>query len=200
MYQKNVILQLIVLLITIALSSCGYQFQGGGSILPPDIKRVYIPVVENRTTEAGLDYTVTEALRDQFERYGVLTVTEKQEDADAILNAAIVSLKRDTQTSTSQTDTALQTQTVLTLAAELRRVDGNVLWRNKGLSVARAFGATGDVVVTSSADFASGSLGAADLSGLEDRQVSRGQEEEILSQLAEQLARRVYNEAVAPDF
>jgi outer membrane lipopolysaccharide assembly protein LptE/RlpB len=189
-----------LLLSVLCLFGCGYSFQGGGTVLPPDVRRVAIPLVVNNSPEAGLSTVVTEALRDQFERYGVLTIVEDDADADAILRARIVKVTRESRTSTSDTDTALQFDTVLTLAAELQRMNGPILWRDNNIQVSRAFGTTSGVIVTSSADFASGSLGASDLGSLENREVARGQEQEALRALAEQAARQIYDEAVAPDF
>ena len=143
------------LLFSITLIGCGYQFQGGGSILPDDVRRVYIPDVENRTTEAGVAAIVTEALRDQFGRFGVITVVDAASQADAELRCEILQVGQETRTTTSQTDVDLQLESRLVLSAELRRVGGGpLLWEGRNISVSRAFGTTSNAVVTSSADFA----------------------------------------------
>lgn len=182
------------------LTGCGYVFQGGGSALPPDIKYVQIPLAVNNTAEAGLSSVVTEALRDRFERFGVLFVVDDLSEADAVLETRIVKVQRETRTVTSNTDTDLQLESQLTLACQLRRVTGPVLWRNNNIMVSKAFGTTSDVVVTSSADFAQSSLNANDLAQLGSREVARGQEFDVFETLAEDAAKKVYNEAVAPDF
>jgi outer membrane lipopolysaccharide assembly protein LptE/RlpB len=182
------------------LVGCGYSFSGGGSVLPPDVKKVEIPLVENSSTETGLATVVTEAFRDQFERYGVITIVEERQDADAILNARILRVRRATSTVSARDDGARQQDTSMVLAAELVRPDGQVLWRNPRIVVTKAFATSSDTVVTSSVDFAGGSLGATDLRGLGGREVSRGQEQEALNNLAEQAARTVYDQAVMPDF
>lgn len=187
-------------ILILSLSACGYTFQGSGSILPPEVKKIYIPVVENQSTETGYSIVLTEALRDEFERYGVLTVVESAREADAVLNATIKSVKNDTAGVTSKTDTALQYSTVVTLGAELRRSNGRLLWRDPALRVSKIIGAVGDTVVTSSADFASGGLNAADIQALGTREVSRGQQQEALEDLAVKVAQQVYSDAVAPDF
>ena len=190
----------LILFLVIALNGCGYTFQGGGSILPPDIKKVSIPVVENTSTEASLTALLTEALRDQFERYGALTVVEDEKDADVVLRARIVRVTRDTSTSSSRTDTSLQRDSVVQIAAELRRVNGQVLWRAPSMRISRQFGTTSDMVNTSSVGFSASSLGANDLSGLSSREIARGQEEDVFSDLADEAARKIYDDAVAPDF
>lgn len=198
---SSVLLRSVVLTSLCALlSSCGYTFQGSGSILPPDVKRISIPLVENNSTEPGLATVVTEALRDRFERFGVLVVVDELGDADAVLKATILSVKRDTHSVTSRTDTALQFNTSLSISGELRRVTGPILWRNPRLVVTKPFGATSGVVVTSSSDFAGGSLGSSDLGALDNREVSRGQEQEAFAALADDAAKKIYDEAVTPDF
>lgn len=182
------------------LAGCGYKLQGGGSILPPDVKKVYVPRVENLSTEAGFANVVTEALRDRFERFGVLTVVEDAALADAVLKVRVLKVQRGTSSVTSQTDVSLQQDTSVTLAGELRRVSGPLLWQNPNLVVSKAVGTTSGSVVTSSAEFASGSIGASDLAGLSSREVARGQEQEALENLANQAARIIYDQAVAPDF
>jgi outer membrane lipopolysaccharide assembly protein LptE/RlpB len=190
----------VVILVVIALSGCGYTFQGGGSILPPDIKRVYVANVENNTTQLGLAQVVGEALQEQFDRYGVITVVEKQSEADALLKVKITDLKRTTRATQSNTDVALSQESTLLMTAELQRVTGQVLWRDTAVKVSRSFGTAAGAVVTSSADFDGGSISGADLSNLSAREISRGQEQEVLIRLAEDAALMIYNGAVAPDF
>lgn len=182
------------------LVGCGYGFRGSESALPPDVTAVYIPLMKNLSTEPGLEITLTEALRDEFERYGVLTVVERRNEADAILQGTILSVKQETSTTTSNTDTALQLATVLRISAELRRTTGELLWQNENLSASKIFGAESGVVVTSSADFAAGNLGASDLANLDAREVSRGQQQQALEDLTEDVAEKIYTVAVLPDF
>lgn len=182
------------------VTGCGYAFTGAGSVLPPDVKKVYIPLAENNSTELGLADVVTEALREQFDSYGVVTVVDSQNDADAVLRTTITSVKRATRSTTSNTDAALQLDTRLALSAELVRVTGPVLWRDSDITVTKSFGGDRSVVITSSSDFASGSIGAADIATLDPREVARGQEQEVLNTLAEDAARKIYDDAVAPDF
>ncbi|HXX31241.1 MAG TPA: LPS assembly lipoprotein LptE [Myxococcaceae bacterium] len=52
--------------------ACGYGFSAGGPALAGGVRPVYVPTVANRTSEAGLEVTFTEALREQLGRVGVL--------------------------------------------------------------------------------------------------------------------------------
>jgi outer membrane lipopolysaccharide assembly protein LptE/RlpB len=195
------IIRAMLLVGLLGLLGCGYTFKGSGSVLPQDVKRVYVPLAENSTTESGISSILTESLRDQFERYGVITVVDDLNDADAVLKARIIKVRQDTRTTTGgSTDTALQYDASLTVQAELRRVTGPVLWRNPSLSVYKTFGSSKDSVVTGSADFAEGTLSSASLSGLDSREVARGQQGQALQALAEQMAQTIYDQAVTPDF
>lgn len=194
---------LTVFLVGCVLAGCGYALQGGGSVLPPDVKRVWIPRVENSTPEISLTELMTESLRDRFERYGVVEITESMGEADAVLRARVLKVRRATGSVASNTDTDLQRDLSITIGAELRRVSGPVLWRNANLIVTRTYGAQQSVVVTSSPEFAGGTLGASDLNSLGNegsREIARGQEEEAFASMSEELAQLVYDGAVAPDF
>jgi hypothetical protein len=191
---------LLLSLALIAQLGCGYTFQGSGSVLPQDVKKIYVPLVENNTPEAGLDRVITEALQDQFERYGTFYVVDNMNDADAVLKVRVLSIQRNNRTTSSGTDSALQVQSVLNLSGELRRVSGPVLWANPQISQTASYGAVSGAVVANSADFSGGSLGSNSLSSLNSREVSRSQEGQVLETLAEQAARAIYQEAVLPEF
>jgi outer membrane lipopolysaccharide assembly protein LptE/RlpB len=186
--------------VAVSVSSCGYAFRGAGSVLPADVKNIYIPRVENASTELGLADIVTESLREEFDSYGTVSVVEKQGEADAILKVVINEVKNTTSTVDPTTNTALQMDTTMLLGGELRRTTGQVLWRENNIKVTKGYAANQNVVVTSSADFASGSISSSDLASLSSRDISRGQEAQALTSLASDAARMVYDKAVAPDF
>ncbi len=182
------------------LTSCGYHFQGSRSILPEDIKTVYIAPVTNLTPEPGLGLKFTEVIRSTFERFGALRVVYQKRDADAIFKARIVSIENQTRSVTGATDIELELDLVMTISAELRRSSGQLLWSNPSYRASKSFASTSDSVVTSSADFASGSLSVGSLGGLDSREISRGQSEEVLDSLLEQTSRKLYLSSVASDF
>ncbi len=189
--------------LSVFLTGCGYTFQGTGSVLPPDVKRIYIPIAENNSTEPGVSTLLTEALRDRFDRYGAVTVVDEISDSDAVLKTKILRVKKDTASVASKSDTALSFDVTMTVAVELRRVTGAVLWRQPELSVTKSYGANSSVVVTNSADFFSGSIGAGDLASLQaggTREIARGQQSEAFNYITDQVAKIIYDSAVAPDF
>ncbi len=189
-----------IILLSVCLSACGYTFRGSGSVLPPDVKAIFIPLAENNSTKIGLAEIVTESMREEFDSYGAVSVVERQSDADAVLTVTIANVKETTSTVNAQSNTAVQMDTTMYLAAELRRVTGPVLWRDGANKVPKAYGTNASVVVETSPDFASGSISSSDLSSLSTREISRGQEASALNTLATDAARIVYAKSVAPDF
>lgn len=196
--------KLAFLLLSLSIFSCGYQFQGSGSILPPDIKTIAIPIAENNTTESNLGERFTESLRSRFERYGVVKIVENEGEADAVLIAKIVDLDSRVSGVTSGTDIETESNLVLTVAVELRKKNGQLLYKNGGLSISDNVAGVKDLVVTSSSDFAQGGLGSDTLGDLGnkagDREVQRGQEDQTVEAMLEEAARKIYLDAVAADF
>jgi hypothetical protein len=156
--------------------------------------------VTNESTKLGLAQIVTDALRDEFDGYGTVSVVDSQGEADAVLRVRIIDVKETTSATRSNNNTALQMQTTMFLAGEMQRITGPVLWRNNTLRVSQTFGADSSVVVRSSLGFASGPIGPNDLAGLSNREIARGQEADALRSLAGTAARQMYDQAVAPDF
>lgn len=198
--MKRTLLCLSVLVLAVVMTGCGYTFRGSGSALPPDVKSIFIPQVDNNSTKLGLATVLTDAIRDEFDGYGTISVVDSQNEADAVLKVTIVDVKETTSAVRANTNTSLQMQTTMFLTAELRRVTGPVLWRDNQIRVTQTFGADSSVVVTSSAAFAGGSISSGDLSGLSSREISRGQEASALNALSEDAARQMYDKAIAPDF
>ena len=198
--MKRIAHLVAVAFITVLATGCGYTLRGSGTVLPADVKNIYIPRVENGSTELRLADVVTDALRDEFDSYGTLSVVEKQGEADAILKVRIVDVKKSTSTVNATTNTSLQMDTTMLLGGELRRTTGQILWRENNLKVTKEYAANQSVVVTTSPDFASGSISASDLANLSSRDIARGQEAQALNDLANNAARMIYDKSVAPDF
>lgn len=195
MFKKSFIALLLI------ISGCGYTLIGSGTVLPDDVRKIYIPNVQNLSSESILAITMTEALKEQFERYGVVSVVDTEEDADATLEVVVKKLTKGTRTSTGVTDTALQQDAWLQLSGTLTKKSSNEkLWQDQTISVTKSFASTKDVLVSSSAGFAGGGLSGADIGGLSERELSRGQERETITALAEQAAKRIYEDAIAADF
>lgn len=181
-------------------TGCGYAFQGATSILPSSVRKIYIPNVTNGTTDPRIAGFLTEALRDRFDRGGVVSVVDDLSEADAVLEVRVRQFQSGALTSSSATNRALQLDNAMVISAVVRRVSGQVLWTNPDMRVFRGSAATRGAVVTSSAEFASSGLAASDVVGLNDREVTRSQQQSALVSLVDTAARKIFEEAVAPSF
>ncbi len=79
----SILLALAVL--SLSLVSCGYRLRGTGSNLPPNIKRVDIPMFKNMTTRFELDVKLTQSVIDELVARGKVQITSESGDADAVL-------------------------------------------------------------------------------------------------------------------
>jgi len=183
-----------------ALSGCGYTFQGSGTSLPNDVKSIAIRAADNDTTSPGLGPKFTDKLRSRFERYGVVKIVGSGQEADAELITKITSIDTRVRDVTGQTDIALEYDVYMTISAELRRRNGQVLYKNPHLVTFESFGGTSGVVVTSSSAFVSSGVGTGTLGNLGQNQVSRGQQDEAIENLMDESARKLYLDAVAAEF
>lgn len=69
--------------------SCGYYSLKGS--LPPHLKTVAIPLMENRTPEFGITETLTDAVIDEFVRDGSLKIVDRSA-ADVLITGTISSV------------------------------------------------------------------------------------------------------------
>jgi hypothetical protein len=75
-----------VLALAVALSGCGYSFQG---TLPEHVKTVAVPIFVNRTQQPAVENVITRAIVDAFATNGRLRVV-RPEDADSILEGEVL--------------------------------------------------------------------------------------------------------------
>lgn len=61
-----------LLSLLLLLTGCGYHFTAGGPAVAGTPGPVFVPVVVNKTSEAGLEVVFTDALREQLGRQGLL--------------------------------------------------------------------------------------------------------------------------------
>lgn len=66
----------------------------GDRPLPPEQQRVFIPVVDNRTTRPGLEALVTNALRERISSVAGVRLVDRPEDANFLLLGTLISYGR----------------------------------------------------------------------------------------------------------
>src|SRR3990172_8513283 len=83
---------LVGLIGLLVAGGCGYQFIGESSLLPKDIRTIYVEPFFNRNRDVGLERELASALRSEISRKGRRRVPDQAEQADVILVGVFPSL------------------------------------------------------------------------------------------------------------
>jgi outer membrane lipopolysaccharide assembly protein LptE/RlpB len=129
----------------LCLSACGYRFAGDES-LPGGVRKICIPLFENRTGEIGLETGFADDLMNQFRRNSSVVLTGR-ESADAVLVGKIESLNTDT-VSRRGAHSAFERQVRISAGFELKSIDGKVIWSVKGISSSESYPVVSDTLAT----------------------------------------------------
>ena len=179
-------------LLLLFLAACGYQLSGQSSFLPKDIHTIYVEPFINRSRDVGIEKELTTALRGEFYRRGQLRVVEQSEQADAILSGVVRSLDSSV-VSVNRKDEALQYESVMTLDVTLRRREPNeIIWRGQGTRLTGLHSGSRAAVVTTSSEFKTGTLNAADVRQMTDIQLTQTQNTEFRDQLMERFTKELH--------
>ncbi len=171
-------------------SACGYQFQGTGNALPPDVTTVAIPIFRNDSDLEGVELDFTEALIQQFVRGRQVRIVDDVADANAVVKG-LVRRVRVRAVSFSETDEALEAQMTVVLAVSLERArDGKVLWADNGVSDREEFAVTADAVVTRSPEFIGRS---STFNNLDDIEVTQEESAAAVERLSRRMAKSIYS-------
>ena len=126
----------LILILCISLSACGYKFAGSGSF-PGGIKSVCVPVLKNRTSEAGIENTITNDLIYELNRHDI-TVLSSKDKADAFLSGTVWSVIIETIAYRDPTR-ASERRVTVTVNLKLTSHSGKVVWSRMGLSDNEAY-------------------------------------------------------------
>jgi outer membrane lipopolysaccharide assembly protein LptE/RlpB len=118
------------------IAACGYQFAGRGE-LPGGIQTLTVKILENRSSESGVETVFTNSLINELNRRRRGSVVEEAR-ADAILKGSIESLGWETVARVG-THTAAERRVYASLALSLTDMHGNVLWKRRGLRAEQAY-------------------------------------------------------------
>lgn len=142
-YRKKYIWSL--LFVGLFFSACGYRFSGGGN-LPGGVQTIAIEILKNRTTETGLEYTVTNDLIYEFTRKG-RTIKKNSEAADAVL-AGIIESERITTISRQSQQSPLARRVEITVNLKLTGPDDGVIWSASSISEFQEYNVSTDKQAT----------------------------------------------------
>jgi outer membrane lipopolysaccharide assembly protein LptE/RlpB len=132
--RKNIFFILILLIL---VSGCGYRFAGTGDF-PGGTKSIFIPILENRTSESRLEKLVTDDLIYEFTRNRKDILAKSMGDADAVLYGIIHSISI---TTISRDDPNTSTERSVKLSVDMKLVapEGKVIWRVEQITADEAY-------------------------------------------------------------
>lgn len=163
-YLKSAVLLFCVVL----LSACGYHVIPQGETMDQNIRKIYVDVFANKTSEARIENTFRTAFADQIVRGRRFKLAGSAAEADAILSGSIESLSA-AALSYQATNLAAEDRMSAVLSLTLETRDSKkVLWTN------RSFSGFQDYTLTS------------------DLNVARANKSNALSKLANDTAERAY--------
>ena len=122
----------IVILIALLCGACGYRFEGQGGF-PGNTDRLFVSVLENRTQETGVETIVTAALLSELTLRKTDHLAGGIDNADAVLSGVVEEVAIRT-ISTRTRDTAGERRVTVSVALQLTKQGGNVVWATRGLS------------------------------------------------------------------
>ena len=186
------IITIISLVLGAALGGCGYQFGGGGGLLPKDAQTIYVETFINRSREVGIDKELTTAMRGELYRKGRLRLVEQAEQADVILSGVVRSLESNTA-SVNRFDEVLQMQAQMIVDLNFRRREPNeILWRGPGITLTQIYAGSRGAVVISSSEFRTQTLNTSDVRRLTDIQLTEAQQSRAREQLMDRFAQELF--------
>lgn len=114
---------LLIIIVCIFVSACGYRFMGSGD-LPSGVEKIHVLILENNTAETGAENIFTNSLRYEFIRQ---KRNASKEEADALLSGTIKSLRYNTITHRRR-HTSLERRVTVQVELKLTDMDGRVIW------------------------------------------------------------------------
>ena len=140
---------LFALATLLTTGGCGYHLARRGNNLPPDIRRIAIPVLENRSMEPGLEANLTDALRRRFAEGGWVQIVDVDE-SDAVLTGQVTRFS-SSPISFSEGEFAVEYRAQLRVWLRLMDRQGVVLWEDRNLVKVREYRNSGDVFTAEAA-------------------------------------------------
>jgi Lipopolysaccharide-assembly len=136
---KRTLLSLVVAVLTLASSGCGYSLAGRGTFLPPYIKRIGVPMFVNNSGVFDVERRVTQRVQTEFIGRGKYTIVPDSTGVDALLSGEISSITLAPAAFNTQQQA---TRYALTLTAKVEFKDlttNKVLWQNPSMQYREEF-------------------------------------------------------------
>ena len=129
------------------LSGCGYHLAGSVSSLPPDVKKIAIPLFSNKTLRPDIENQFTSALLEEFVKGRKVDVVGEN-NADAVVVGTITGFET-TPISFTKGDVVQEYRVTVRLEVSLvRKADESVIWKDKNISYFMEYKNDPDVAVS----------------------------------------------------
>lgn len=161
------------LMVTVCLIStaCGYRFSGSGNF-PSGVKRIFIQIFDNRTSEIGVENDLANWLADQFTSRGnAAALVSSAKKADAVLTGVIASIQIETTSRVTETRAAAR-RVILTVDSKLTTAAGTI-WSAQKVAASNTYTVVQD-----------------------NKQVTEDNKRQALTRAANDLAEILYNRLV----
>ena len=141
MVKMKKIIKSYIFISAIFLQSCGFYSMAGS--IPPHIKSIAIPLVENQTAEFAMAETVTDNLVSKFTKENILRVTSEK-NADSMLNGIIMKVDDGPYTFSKQ-EAVTEYRFTLSMKIEWVDVSKDKVLLTKQYTGWGAYGLSGDI-------------------------------------------------------
>ncbi len=130
--MKRFALLTCIAVIAISMTGClGYRV---GTLLPEEIKTIYVPTFKNATEEPNLEIRATNAVINKLNIDGTLRVVSKKEEADSILETTIIRYKRKPVRYTNVSNPSEYRLTITVKATFTDLKKNEPFWKDKVIS------------------------------------------------------------------
>jgi hypothetical protein len=143
--RRAVAVLLAPVAVSLLLGGCGYSMR---TSLPPGIKSVFVPVLENKTAEPGIEDFITQALVQAVVQGARVRIARSAQEADATLEGSIVEY-RLVSLSFDNSANVTSYRLIIGLALTFKDVKQNkVLWKQDRIEERADFLVSGQVTQT----------------------------------------------------
>jgi Lipopolysaccharide-assembly len=129
----------ILMVCLVWVTACGYRFAGSGGP-PQGVEKLFIELIENKTTEPGVDILITNGLKNEFiQKYrGVLV---DRDVATAVLSGVLVGIRTETVARRGALN-SLERRVYMTLDLTMKSSDREQIWFARGITTSDTYSVT----------------------------------------------------------
>ena len=143
--RRALVILLAPLSAALAFGGCGYSLR---TSMPPGIKSIHVPVLENKTAEPGIEDFITQALTQAVVQSGRVRIAPNAREADAALEGSIVEY-RLTSLSFDRGANVTSYRLIIGLALTFKDLKQNkIIWKQDRIEERADFQVAGQVTQT----------------------------------------------------